>query len=321
MNENIKLIITVDTEADNEWKNIKNLSTKNIAYLSKFQVLCQKYNIPPTYLVTYTVAQDKQAVNMLFKWQKDGVAEIGAHLHPWANPPFFEMDEYQSFPSELHPAIIKKKLEILTKTIEEKFKQKPTSYRAGRWGFGENQLKILKDLGYLVDCSVSPKVSWKKYIGKSGGEGGPDFRLYSVKPFFWSNGLLEVPMTIVFTGLLKQEDTKIATYFLKMKDGYRKKIINKLFFQQKWLRIFSNSKKKDCEKIFQAALKNKVPVLEFMIHSSELMPGASPYAKTKEAVENIYVQIETMFQYFQSQGIEGITLSDFAKYYDKKLNI
>jgi len=231
MNENIKLIVTVDTEADNEWKNIKNLSTKNIAYLSKFQVLCQKYNIPPTYLVTYTVAQDKQAVNMLFKWQKDGVAEIGAHLHPWANPPFFEMDEYRSFPSELHSAIIKKKLEILTKTIEEKFKQKPTSYRAGRWGFGENQLKILKDLGYLVDCSVSPKVSWKKYIGKSGGEGGPDFRLYSVKPFFWSNGLLEVPMTIVFTGLLKQEDTKIATFFLKMKNGYIKKIINKLFFQ------------------------------------------------------------------------------------------
>ncbi len=52
--------------------------------------------------------------------------------------------------------------------------------------------------------------------------------------------------------------------------------------------------------------------MEFMIHSSELMPGASPYAKIDNDIENIYKQIELMFKYFKKKKVEGVSLSDFA---------
>ena len=57
-------------------------------------------------------------------------------------------------------------------------------------------------------------------------------------------------------------------------------------------------------------------MMEFMIHSSELMSGGSPYAKDQQAVEFTYQQIEDMFKFFKKQGLKGMTLSEF--YYDFK---
>lgn len=308
----MKLIITVDTEADDQWKKTNSITTKNIAFLPKFQVLCEKYGFLPTYLITYEVAENKDAVIMLKEWQSKGVAEIGAHLHPRATPPFLTANLDNSiYPFELPDKELEAKLISLTNLITENFGKKPTSYRAGRWGFDNRQAEILARLGYLVDCSITPKINWTNNIGKS--KEGPDFRLYQVQPYVLSSGLLEVPMTILFTGIINTENNRLGKLFLRLPNNLMKKIINKIFFNQKWLRIFPNSKDCDWQKIYNSAIKNKLPIVEFMIHSSELMAGGSPYAKGQVEVDFIYSQLEKMFKYFKGREVEGIGLSDFAR--------
>ena len=309
----MKFIITVDTEGDNQWAKEKKITTENLKFLPRFQKLCEKYGFIPTYLVSYEITQSTEGIKMLVEWQNQNKAEIGAHLHPWVMPDY--KGEGKVYPSELAGLDLKQQLEILTRSIEEKFGNRPTSYRAGRWGFDGRQAEILSELGYLVDCSVSPKVSWEKILGMVGGKGGPDFRFNGVNPYYVFGNLLEVPLTILFTGILKKEKNAFANFFLGLRSGFLKKILNKIFFRQKWLRIFPGSKVGDWINIYKSAKLNKLPCLEFMIHSSELMPGGSPYAKNKYAVDLIYFQLEKMFAYFRSQGLKGVSLSEFAKNY------
>lgn len=314
----MKFIITVDTEADNQWEKKKEIRLKNIAFLSRFQALCEKYNFKPTYLLSYEVAEDKKSVDLLRIFQDSNKAEIGSHLHPWTNPPYKFDIEYERrvhrFPHELDEGEIKNKLESLTDLIEKNFLKRPTSFRGGRWSIDDKIIRYLKKLGYKVDSSITPKISWQGTKGDPDGRGGLDYSLESIRPHYWANGesILEVPMTILFTSFIK-EDSSMAKFYLALKDGFIKKVIGKLFFRVKWLRIFSNTQDKDFKKIYRSAELNNLPVIVFMIHSSELMPAGSPYAKTEQDVEFIYKKLESMFECFSKKGAEGITLTEFAK--------
>ncbi|MBT6691328.1 hypothetical protein HOB10_03280 [Candidatus Parcubacteria bacterium] len=325
----MKFIITVDTEADNEWQRLDKIKVENIKFLPRFQALCEKYEFKPTYLLTYDVASDKESVSILKPWQDSGQAEIGAHLHPWSNPPMTKERSWETkhhrFPHDLSEDELKSKMETLTNVIKDNFQIMPKSFRAGRWGFDKRVAKEITRLNYLVDCSITPKIDWTRTKGDPNGQGGKNFKHYQVAPYFLDidniskvgkNNLLEVPMTVLFTLLFKKEDTSLSNFFLGLPDSFFKKVINKLFFGQKWLRVFPNSKMKDWQRIYESAKKNNLPVMEFMIHSSELMPGGSPYAKDHQSVEFVYQQIEDLFKFLKKQGLQGRTLSEF--YYDFK---
>jgi hypothetical protein len=325
----MKFIITVDTERDNEWQRPDKTSLENIKFLPRFQELCQKYGFKPTYLVTYEVASDQESVRTLKAWQESSQAEIGAHLHPWTSPPFSREISWENkvhrFPHELDDTELKDKLATLTEVIISNFGVRPKSFRAGRWGYDARVARELIRQNYIVDCSVTPKISWQKTKGDPNGNGGPDFRYFPTQPYFvcpqdvsqvGHSSLLEVPMTILFTGLFKKENSFLKNFILKLPDSFVKKVVNRLFFRLKWLRIFPNSSKGDFKRIYKSAKRNNLPIMEFMIHSSELMPGASPYAKNQADIERAYKKLETMFKYFKEQGVKGTTLSEF--YYDFK---
>jgi hypothetical protein len=53
--------------------------------------------------------------------------------------------------------------------------------------------------------------------------------------------------------------------------------------------------------------------IEFMIHSSELMPGGSPYFKTAEDVEQLFVVMRQYFEYISKLDICCTTLQDISK--------
>jgi hypothetical protein len=62
-------------------------------------------------------------------------AEIGAHLHPWANPPFSKWDRGDTtpaYPAELPLGVFAAKLDVLTGVLAAKLGARPRSYRAGR---------------------------------------------------------------------------------------------------------------------------------------------------------------------------------------------
>ena len=83
-------IVTVDTEPDNEWSrpNAGNLTCQNAKSLPRFQALCEMYDVKPVYLVDYVMAGDGFASEFLADCSTQGRCEIGAHMHPWSNPPF-----------------------------------------------------------------------------------------------------------------------------------------------------------------------------------------------------------------------------------------
>lgn len=311
----MKFIITVDVEADNQWSKEMTDVISNVFELPRFHKLVRKFGFKPTYLVSYEVANNEMAANMLRVWQGSGEAEIGAHLHPWSTPPFGDNDKYKRFPSELEGDELKLKLESLTKVITEKIGVKPSSYRAGRWGFDNRQIKILSELGYVADCSISPKVDWSKNNNVTPGGSGPNWSFESIKPHVLESGdskILEVPMTIINTGFISGNGGIFENFVLKYPTNLLSRVIRKFLIKPRWLRVFKETTSKDFEAIYKSAVSNNLPVIEFMIHSSELVSGGSPYVKNEKDLEALYKNLEALFEMLKSKGLEGVTLQEFA---------
>jgi len=77
----MKLILTVDTEADNQWETGASLTTTNLEHVPRFQALCERFEFPPTYLCTYEVVTSTAFNETLRHPMRAGRAEIGAHLY------------------------------------------------------------------------------------------------------------------------------------------------------------------------------------------------------------------------------------------------
>ena len=175
--------------------------------------------------------------------------------------------------------------------------------------------------GYIADCSVTPKISWQKMAGLPGGPGGPDFRRAPVVPYRPSakdiskpgcGRIVEVPMTVLYTGPFVREGSNPARWFSRMGEGILKRILNRFLFRGEWLRIGPHSRSRDWEALHRAAQRNRLDVLEFMIHSSELMPGGSPLVRTEEHAEAVLEKMSAMLEYFRDRGVTGCTLEEIA---------
>ena len=53
--------------------------------------------------------------------------------------------------------------------------------------------------------------------------------------------------------------------------------------------------------------------LEFMLHSSELMPGGSPYFKSEDDIDVLYNILEQYFTWVSNNGYSGMTLGKYAQ--------
>src|SRR4029077_14909777 len=124
---------------------------------NRTQEIFDRYGVRPTYVVDYPVASQETGYRPLREWLDDGKCQVGAHLHPWVNPPFDEeVNARNSYPGNLPAALEKEKLRRLTEIIEANFGHRPTVYRAGRYGIGAATGAILEELGYEIDTSIVP---------------------------------------------------------------------------------------------------------------------------------------------------------------------
>jgi hypothetical protein len=315
----MKLIVTIDTEADNQWDHGRPLSTQNVEYWQPFQDLCEKYAIFPTYLITSEIATNPQAVKFLRPLVEANKAEVGAHLHPWTTPPFRDdpglrcNDPLHAYPSELPPDLLRDKLEILTNQIEAAIKRRPTSFRAGRFGFDSVCAGILKQLGYMVDSSVTPLISWKKDHGYRGR--GPDFSCEKITPYWVGseigNQLLEMPVTILFTiAFLKRFPLLQHGYHLLQKLQSNSLIpLNLLVPQPLWMRPFRRTTIKHLISGWRTAEQMELQNVIMMFHSSELMPGASKQRPDKESVIRVMGLLEDFFKFITSENGDSVTLT------------
>lgn len=207
-NEQTFFIITIDTEGDNLWQNSQQITTKNTHYLPRFQALCEKYGFKPVYLTNYEMASDPAYVEFARDVIRRGQGEVGMHLHAWNNPPLQPLTRddlvHKPYLIEYPQDVMRAKVDVMTKLLEDNFQTKMLSHRAGRWAFNSFYAQLLVEYGYQVDCSVTPHVDWRGAKGNPHGQGGTDYRHFPAHAYFMDlthieragdSRLLEVPMS------------------------------------------------------------------------------------------------------------------------------
>ena len=321
----MKFIVTIDTEGDNQWDHGRDLSVENIKYVPRFQELCSKYDIKPTYLVTSEVCNDPYSRELFTEYTRENQAEIGAHLHSWTTPPFMDKDGFRvndpehAFASELPYELLNEKIRNLTMQIEDSIGKRPTSFRSGRYGFNNHVAKSLVENGYLVDSSVTPFVSWVAQKGLHGGQGGPDFISHPPYPYdykFEGGSITEIPITTIPTRFPLNRNRAIADYYFRnVSNNILLRGLRKLFYsnQPVWLRPTPEADIALFKELLNEAERIRLPFITMMFHSSELMPGCSKYRPDKDSVEGLYILLEELFNILKLRNIGSATLTEAAK--------
>lgn len=158
--EKAKLVVVIDTEEAFDWsrgRSRSNTAVQALRWIGRIQDIFDEYHITPVYVIDYPVASQADGYQPLQEIHSGGRCLIGAHLHPWVNPPYEEpVNAYNSFPGNLPRHLEAAKLQILGDCIGEQFGSCPVIYKAGRYGCGPHTADILEEQGYEVDLSVTP---------------------------------------------------------------------------------------------------------------------------------------------------------------------
>jgi hypothetical protein len=309
------LAITIDVEGDDLWSDESKISCTNISALRRFHTLARAYGYEPTYLVSYEVLQDRDALKVIEGIQQDGGCEVGAHLHPWLTPPYGQNDgRKKRYPFELEKSVLTAKLQCLTDEIQRKCGVRPRSYRAGAWGFGRVNAEVLTDLGYLVDCSITPYVSWE--TSRAFSAEGKDFRRHDPRPFrikSKTGSLLEVPVSIY---VLKERLMNVKVLSHAFYNFGRTNPINRLGrilgLRPIWLRPFNDNDLNRFMKIYDLSQIRSIDIIEMMFHSSELMVGANSTFRNHRDMERLFGTFEHFFSCMREEGVLPATLHDYA---------
>jgi len=313
-------LITVDTEGDNLWARPRTVTTRNAEYLPRFQSLCEKYGLKPTYLTNWEMARSDVFQSFGRDVLARGVGEIGMHLHAWNSPPIVALtgddDRYAPYLIEYPPEQLRQKVRVMTQTLEETFGVKMLSHRAGRWSFNETYAGALMENGYRIDCSVTPHVSWKFCKGAPAGRGGTDYSHFPESAYFLdlsdisrpgASPLLELPVTILGT----RRYPRVVETVRKSLSGsfYGTIAMRRLFPDHQWL-MPNGSNRAQMLQIVESARRQQRPYIEMAIHSSELMPGGSPRFPTSETIDRLYDDLEALFA-SATRHFRGRTLSEY----------
>ncbi|MBI3932554.1 MAG: hypothetical protein HY317_04005 [Acidobacteria bacterium] len=307
------ILVGIDTEADDQWTEAgrRALSVRNAERLPALQALFERFLVRPTYLVTHEMACREPAASILRDLARGGRCEIGAHLHPWSSPPYRPEDLVGTYPHRLPTELLERQLRELTETIAERQGVRPTSYRAGRHGFDERSLRILESLGYTVDTSVDPLFNERR-------KGGAVFAGAPVAPYRPSYEdvrrpgaarILEVPVSAATTPPLPK--TLERLYASLPPIPYRG-ALRRLGIRPVWLRP-SYSSLEDSLAFASRLRAAGVPCFNFLFHSSEVLPGGSPYNPDEASVERFLERLERLLAHLtEGLGGAGRTYREFA---------
>lgn len=299
-NKSKSFIITVDTEGDNLWRyhDGKKINVKNAEYIEPFQVMCQQFNFKPVYLVNYEMAECDLFVNQSREWLSNGNCEIGLHLHAWNNPPFHRLEgryKGQPYLIEYPKEIMEDKFRIIYNLLCERYNQPPLSHRAGRWAMNEDYFSILNKFGIRIDCSYTPLINWEHSKGRT--MGGSNYKNVSLQPSC-IDGIFEVPMTVRMTDVPSHRP-------------WYKRFRRERLPRNIWMRPAMQSLNDLESLVDMIEAEPQTDYIEFMIHSSELMPGGSPYCRTDKDVREFLSKIRKIFENVHNRGYQGRTLQEY----------
>lgn len=293
------LMVLVDTEEEFDWATPlarDNTSVKAMAAQHRAHRLFEKYGIVPIYVIDYPVASQEDGVRPLRELLSDDKCRVGAHLHPWVNPPFEEeVGNFNSYPGNLPPALEREKLRVLSETIAESFDVQPVVYKAGRYGAGRNTAETLAALGYEIDTSVVPHTDLSTAAG-------PDFSACGSRPYWFGDEhrMLELPMTVGFAGLLRGCGRTLHETIASR--GGQRLHLPGLFARLRLIdRITLTPEGITADEhrlLTRALLAGGQRVFSFTYHSPSLEPGCTPYVQNEAELGLFLDRFERYFDFF-----------------------
>lgn len=294
-----RFTVFVDTEEEFDWtKPISrdNRATTAMQALPEMHARFKVAGVKPVYLVDHPVATDPESLAVLRPFLEREECTIGTQLHPWVNPPFDEkVSAHNSFTGNLPISLQRAKLEVLTAAIEQGFGQRPTIYRAGRYGVGKHSAALLQEAGYKVDVSVRALFDYSS-------AGGPDFARVKPVPFWVGDGnLLEVPLSAAFTGGLRAIGPSLYPLAVRV-PGLRSALAR----TGALARIALTPEDMPLPDVIEAVrllLEDGVQLLSISFHSPSVEPGHTPYVRTKEELAAFHAWWDGLFDFLARQGV------------------
>jgi hypothetical protein len=297
--EKAKLIVVVDTEEEFDWfgnRSRDNTSVKALRYIERVQKIFEVYRVTPVYVIDYPVASQPDGYRPLQEIYQSGRCVIGAHLHPWVNPPFEEpLSRRNSFPGNLPQTIEAAKLKMLGDCIETNFGVRPVIYKAGRYGVGLHTAAILEEQGYEVDLSICPNMDYS-------AEEGPDFSGYSAYPYWFGaqRRLLELPLTVGFAGLLRQCGSTLHRTVVRPPWRTlgavgllsRLQLVDKIWLSPEGY-LFSEHRK-----LVRDLYRDGLRIFSFAFHSPSVAIGNTPYVCSQGDLQQFLDRCRVFLDFF-----------------------
>jgi hypothetical protein len=301
------LFVVVDTEEEFDWDAPFDRACTSVAamqYVGRAQQIFDRYRIAPTYVIDYPVASQPEGFEPLLEIYRAGRCEIGAHLHPWVTPPHEEeVTAFNSFTCNLPPALQRAKLEALGDVIRTNCGVVPRVFKAGRYGVAAETVRILEDLEYEIDFSVSPRMDFR-------AAGGPDFAGFSAVPFFLSSTLLEVPCTIDYTGwlgVLRPGMHRLASQ--RLFERLRAPgILNRLGAANRVMLSPEGNTFEEMRKLTLDLVARGHRCFSFSYHSPSLKPGCTPYVRSEADLQGFLRTIDQFCEFFMGD-LQGVAVS------------
>jgi len=313
----MRLVVTVDTEEDN-WGHVRrpSYSCRNIGRVPVVQELFDAFDVVPAYLVTYPVATDVSAVSVLRPIADRGGCEIGAHCHPWNTPPLVEANTPQhsmlaNLPRDLQYA----KIKCLHYAIASSFSNEPRLFKAGRFGYDAGVGRVLQQLAYRVDTSVTPYTSWASAHGPDFTDVGPEpFRISGDDdtPDATATKLVEVPVSIGFLqrGFARRNRILQAVSRSPLRRLRVTGLLDRLGLVSKAWLCPELADGRTMIRLARAMMRDGYRVLNLMFHSPSLLAGLTPFTGTAGDERQFLDHLEEFLTFARGEGVKPARLSE-----------
>ncbi|WP_336971010.1 polysaccharide deacetylase family protein [Sphingobium aromaticiconvertens] len=300
-----RFMLFVDTEEEFDWDQPFQRTGHGVTALegmARGQRYFAAAGVKPVYVTDYPVIDSDAAADMMGRWLADGAADIGAHLHPWVNPPHVEaVSARNSYVGFLPEQTERAKLEALCRRIADRFGTRPIAYRAGRYGVGPNSARLLEDAGFRLDSSVRSRFDYSRQFG-------PDFLGLPQNPYWTgpARALMELPLSTAFTGLMRGAGERLynATRALGPLAGAmaRSRLLSRVPLTPEGIPVA------DAIAAIDALIEEGVRVLNFSFHSPTLEPGHTPYVRTEHDRTAFYAWWDAVLAHLARRGVRAATL-------------
>lgn len=312
-------VLSVDTEEEFDWSGAfpqGECCVDNIKLLPEFHQFCQQLGVRPTYLVDYPVAASPDSAAILRQILATADAEIGAHLHPWCTPPIEGANsERESHVINLPEPLIRQKLDVLIRAIQDNVGVKPQVFRTGRWGIDGKVLKVLIDYGFKVDSSVYPYYENQYFSCMDACDTPywPDLQQPNVPGV--QRDIFELPITSGFNrpnfSMWGKMHSAISAPWLS---GLR--LVGLAWHTQMLRKLFLSpelSTAEDMISLVKASMASGKPVIHMFLHSSTLLEGMGEYNHHNVGRHDLYARIRSVVEFLQGAAdVEFCTITEAA---------